>query len=380
MNELRNANDRVWDVIIVGGGSAGLSAALVLARARRGVLVVDAGEPRNRFAGHLHGFLSRDGISPLELLQLGRDEVRGYGGEIVAGRAVAARGEAGDFTVRVERVDGTGPAGTGHGGPGHGGTGHSGTGPGGTGPGGTGQSNGAARTTIEFTGRRLLIAAGLRDDLPAIPGLAEQWGRGAVACPYCDGWEARDSRIAVVATSPMSGHQASLLRQWSADVTLVGPAAADLDDDTRRGLEARGVVIRPGGVEQVVSSEGGDLVGLRLSGHDDVLEFDRLFVAPTPVNNDTLLRQLGAHLGDSFAGEWVASDPTGLTSVPGVWVAGNTAFFAALVPLAVAAGVTAATTINADLVAEETRAALHERDAVAPAPVPVPVPSNAQNA
>ncbi|MDO9395114.1 MAG: FAD-dependent oxidoreductase, partial [Herbiconiux sp.] len=173
-------NEEPWDVIIIGGGAAGLNAALVLARARRRVVVVDAGLPRNRFAAHMHGFLTRDGLSPRELLELGRAEVLGYGATILEGTAVRAEGEAGAFTVTVD--------------------------------------DGRA-----LAGRRLLVATGLRDELPDIPGLAEQWGRGAVACPYCDGWEVRDTRIGVLATGPLSGHQAALVRQWSADVTVVGP-------------------------------------------------------------------------------------------------------------------------------------------------------------
>jgi thioredoxin reductase len=334
MNEATTAPlDQPWDVIIVGGGSAGLSAALVLARARRRVVVVDAGLPRNRFAPHMHGFLSRDGVSPLELLELGRAEVTGYGAEIVEGTATAVRGAAGAFTVTVQPAGGAG----------------------------------GASAALQLTGRRLVIATGLRDDLPAVPGLAEQWGTGAVACPYCDGWEARDARTGVLATSPRNVHQAQLLRQWSDDVTLIGPAAEEIEDEVRAGLLARGVRIERAEVAEVVAlgefgsrgvADGGHgPVGLRLAD-GSVREFDRLFVGGAMVPNDTLLVQLGAEETDSPMGRWVASDFTGLTSVPGVWVAGNSAFAGALVPVAVGSGVLAATVINADLVADDTRQAL----------------------
>ncbi|WP_382309908.1 NAD(P)/FAD-dependent oxidoreductase [Herbiconiux sp. UC225_62] len=306
-----------WDVIIVGGGAAGLNAALVLARARRRVVVIDSGEPRNRFAPHMHGFLSRDGISPLELLEIGRGEVRSYGGEIVSGRAVGVTGEAGAFTVEVD--DGR-----------------------------------------MLASRRLVIATGLRDELPDLPGLTGQWGRGAVACPYCDGWESRDSRIGVLATSAMSVHQASLLRQWSSDVTFVGPLTAELDPETRAGLEARGVRIDPRSATAVLEDAEGVLTGLTL---DDgtTLPLDRLFVGPRLVANDDLLRRLGADRAETPLGEWVASDPFGATSVPGVWVAGNSAVSHALVVMAAASGAAVATQINADLVGDDTRRALAAR-------------------
>ncbi len=311
-----NANPELLDVIVVGGGSAGLNAALVLARARRRVVVIDAGLPRNRFAAHMHGYLTRDGLSPLELLELGRAEVRGYGAEIVEGRATDARVTAGGFTVALE--DGR-----------------------------------------EYRSRRLLIATGLRDELPAIPGLAEQWGRGAVACPYCDGWEARDQRIGVLAVGPMSVHQAGLVRQWSNDVTLIGRRTGALDPEVRAGFEARGTRILELDVTEVLTDAHGTLTGVALDD-GSTREFDRLFVSGAMVANDELLRQLGAATAETGgpAGAWTAADPTGLTSVPGVWVAGNSANAGALVIVAAASGATAATAINADLVADDTRLAL----------------------
>ncbi|MFB2596366.1 NAD(P)/FAD-dependent oxidoreductase [Herbiconiux sp. P17] len=308
-------NQESWDVIVIGGGAAGLNAALVLARARRRVVVVDAGEPRNRFAPHMHGFLSRDGMSPLELLEIGRGEVRGYGGEVVSGRAVRAAGEADSFTVELD--DGR-----------------------------------------MLASRRLVIATGLRDELPGIPGLAGQWGRGAVACPYCDGWEARDSRIGVLATSAMSVHQAGLLRQWSADVTFIGPLTAELEPETRAGLEARGVRIDARAATAVLEDGDGTLTGVTLDD-GSTLPLGRIFVGPRLVANDELLQQLGAARAEAMqGGEWVASDAFGATSVPGVWVAGNSAMSHALVVMAAASGASVATQINADLVADDTRRAL----------------------
>jgi thioredoxin reductase len=337
-------DENTWDVIIVGGGAAGLNAALVLARARRRVLVVDAGAPRNRFAPHMHGYLTRDGFSPLELLELGRAEVLGYGGEILAGRAVAASGEAGAFELTVETEadadsTGTSPA------------------PDTDAASATASANAGGTTSRTLRTRRLLIATGLRDELPAIPGLAEQWGRGAVACPYCDGWEARDLRIGVLATGPLSSHQAGLVRQWSADVTFVGPLTAELDPELRAGFEARGTRIVEQAVTRVLADDAGTLTGVELAD-GSTLELDRLFVGPRLVANDELLRQLGAATAEGPMGEWTASDFSGLTSVPGVWVAGNSANAGALVVVAAGMGAMAAAALNGDLVAEDTRLAL----------------------
>ncbi|HTL41628.1 MAG TPA: NAD(P)/FAD-dependent oxidoreductase, partial [Pseudolysinimonas sp.] len=165
------------DVIIVGAGAAGLSAALMLGRSRRRVLVLDGGAPRNAVSAHMHGVLGRDGWSPLDLVATGREEILRYGVAIESASAVSAERVDDAFAVTL--------------------------------------SDGTVRTA-----RRLLVAGGLRDGLPGIAGLAERWGRGVAHCPYCDGWEVRDGRIAVVATGPASVHQAQLVRQLSADVTF----------------------------------------------------------------------------------------------------------------------------------------------------------------
>src|SRR5689334_4196645 len=147
-----------WDVIVVGGGAAGLSAALTLGRARRRVLVIDAGAPRNRFAAHAHGFLGHDGIDPAELLDRGRDEARAYGATIRLG--AVERVEDADHGLAVTLAGGE-----------------------------------------SLSTRALVVASGLTDVLPDIPGLAELWGKGVLHCPYCHGWEVREQRLGVLATS-----------------------------------------------------------------------------------------------------------------------------------------------------------------------------------
>ncbi|MFL6056110.1 MAG: NAD(P)/FAD-dependent oxidoreductase, partial [Actinoallomurus sp.] len=164
-----------YDEVVVGGGAAGLSGALTLARSRRSVVVIDAGSPRNAPAAGVHGFLSRDGIPPAELLERGRAEVCGYGGQVVPGEVDAVAREENGFSVAL--TDGR-----------------------------------------VVRARRLLVATGAVDELPDIPGLHARWGRDVVHCPYCHGWEVRDQAIGVLATGPLSVHQALLFRQLSSDV------------------------------------------------------------------------------------------------------------------------------------------------------------------
>ncbi|MBX6356995.1 MAG: NAD(P)/FAD-dependent oxidoreductase [Micromonosporaceae bacterium] len=307
----------VYDVAVVGGGAAGLSGALALARARRSVLVVDAGEPRNAPAGHVHNYLTRDGTPPAELLAAGRDEVTRYGGEIVTGRVEGAAREAGAF-----RLDLAG--------------------------GGT------------VRARRLLVTTGLVDELPDVPGLAERWGRDVLHCPYCHGWEVRDRRIGVLATGPNAAHQAELWRQWSAQVTLIVHSVRP-DAEQADRLAARGITIADGPVAGLEVA-GDRLTGVRLAS-GQVVALDAVVVAPRFTARSQVLESLGlepvdVEMNGHVIGGQIPADPSGATAVPGVWVAGNVADHRAQVIVAAAAGLTAGAAINADLVAEETRAAV----------------------
>lgn len=301
-----------WDVIIIGGGAAGLSAALILARARRRVLVLDGREPRNRFAPHMHGVLSRNGYSPLDLVADGYREVRDSDGVIVNARAVETRIVDGGFEVVTD--DGA-----------------------------------------HVTGRRLIVATGSRDVLPDIPGLAEQWGRGVVACPYCDGLEAANRAVGVLLGSPAGIHKAHMLRSYSADITVFTALAEPLPEQDRRVLEQRGMRVDDRRVTAVVT-DGDRLTGLAL---DDgtVAPLDVVFAEPALVALDEPLRQLGAARTETPFGGWTAVDAFGRTSVDGVWAVGNAASPAALVPIAMGSGATAALAINGELVAEEVAAA-----------------------
>jgi thioredoxin reductase len=304
-----------WDVVIVGGGSAGLSAALMLGRSRRRVLVLDGGRPRNSVAPHMHGVLGRDGWSPLELLKTGRAEVERYGVVIRSAEVSAAALSEGGFTVTLT----------------------------------TGEQHFA---------RRMLLATGLRDLLPDIPGLAEQWGTGVAHCPYCDGWEVRDQRIGVIATGPMSVHQAQLVRQLSPHVTYFRNGT-ELPDDARRGLAARGIAVddRPV-IRLVVDSH--ELRAIELSDGESTC-IDSVFVRPPSLAIDELASGLGAQTSEAFdGGQWLSVDVTGRTSTAGLWAAGNVVNPGATVPVASAAGTMAGGAINADLVNEEIAMALAE--------------------
>ncbi|HWD04442.1 MAG TPA: NAD(P)/FAD-dependent oxidoreductase [Amycolatopsis sp.] len=298
-----------YDVIVIGGGAAGLSGAVALARSRRSVLVVDAGEPRNAPAGHVHNYLGREGTPPGQLLAIGREEARSYGAEIVSGTVTSATRRTGGFTVAL--ADG--------------------------------------RTT---RARRLLVTTGLVDELPDVPGVAERWGRDVLHCPYCHGWEARDRAIGVLATNPMAVHQALMWRQLSDDVVVFRHTAGALDTDQ---LSARGIRVVDGEVA-AVRVEDDAVAGVELAS-GEVVPREVVVVAPRFVAQAGFLRELGVEVAETEFGSFAVADPSGATTVPGVWVAGNVADLRAQVVVSAAAGLMAGAAVNADLIAEDVRVA-----------------------
>ncbi|GAA0961837.1 NAD(P)/FAD-dependent oxidoreductase [Frigoribacterium faeni] len=319
-----HADDRLHDAVVVGGGAAGLSAALTLARARRDVVVIDSGEPRNAAAAGVHGFLTRDGVSPLELLRLGRAEVESYGGVVVAGTATDARrdGRGGALGFVVSFTT----------------------------------EGGRLRT---LRARRLVVTTGLVDELPDVEGLSDRWGRDVVHCPYCHGWEVRDRAIGVLGTGPNSVHQALLFRQWSDDVTLVTNDALEPSDADRSAFAARGIRIVSGRVASVRIDDD-RLSGLVLAD-GRVVDVGAVAVASTVVARDGVLRSLGleAEPHPSGMGSAVPADPlTGMSREPGVALAGNVTNPGQQVVMAAASGVMAGAVINMDLITEETAAAV----------------------
>lgn len=307
-----------WDVVVVGGGSAGLSAALMLGRSRRRVLVVDGDRPRNGVAAHMHGVLGRDHTSPHDLLAAGRAELVRYDVTVASGSVASA-------TAVDDRDD-------------------------------------PAFALVLDTGerhstRRVLVATGLVDELPDVPGLAELWGVGVVMCPYCDGWEARDRRVAVLATSSLDPHQAQLMRQVAEDVTFYTNGGI-LPERTRTELVARGIAIEEQAVDRLDADEdGGAVRGIRLAD-GSVRDADVVFVAPRPVPNDAVLRDLRARAIRSSGADWVLVDEHGRTNVHGLYAAGNVVSARSSVPWAMASGSLAGTAINADLVDEDIRRAV----------------------
>ena len=284
-----------YDVVVIGGGAAGLNGALQLARSRRSVLVVDAGQPRNRPAAAVHGLLGHDGVPPGRLLARGREEVRGYGGEVVTGEVTAVGGDlAAGFTVTL----------------------------------------GDGRVVLA---RRLLVTSGLVDDLPDIPGLGERWGRDVVHCPYCHGWEVRDQPIGVLASGPTSVHQALLFRQLSDDVVYFRRGTA-LDGAAASRLAARGIRVVEGEVSAVVIADD-RVAGVRLAD-GTVVARRALAVAARMTARAGFLADLGLKASEhpSGMGAHVPADPAGRTEVPGVWAAGNVTDLGAQVGAAAAAG------------------------------------------
>jgi thioredoxin reductase len=305
-----------YEVVVVGGGAAGLSAALVLGRARRSVLVIDTGEPRNAPAAHMQGYLSRDGMSPAEFLAVGREEIARYGVGLVRDRAVdVAKDADGEFDVTL-----------------------------------------AGGRTVH--GRRLVVATGLADELPKVPGVAERFGRDVLHCPYCHGWEVRDQAFGVLATTPMGVHQALMVSQWSKDVALFLHTVAEdeLADEDLRRLAAAGVDVVPGEVAGLAVDDD-RLTGIRLAD-GTTHERSVLFVAPRAVPRTGLLERLGAELQETPFGTYAVVDATGLTSVPGVWAAGNAIGFGEQVVNAASGGYRAGATINGELLFTDLDAAV----------------------
>ena len=308
-HETTREPDGTVDVVIVGGGAAGLSAALNLGRVRRSVVVVDAGEPRNAPAAHMHGYLGLEGTPPLELRRIGCEEVAAYGVRVVQGRAARVAGDlAHGFTV--ELADGE-----------------------------------------VVRGRRLLVTTGLVDELPAIEGLRERWGRDVVHCPFCHGWEVRDRPLVVIGTDGLGGHAAQVFHTLSDDITMVvhdGPPPTTAE---AAGLTALGIVVRSGPVRRVVVQD--DAITGVLLDDGTVLPAGAVVARGRMVARSSVLADLGLDADDGPMGAVVAADPMGATAVAGVWVAGNVTDIAANVVVAAAAGARAGGAIHFDLLRAE---------------------------
>lgn len=304
-----------YDAVVIGGGAAGLSAALVLSRARRRVVVVDAGEPRNAPAAHMHGFLGWDGAQPTTLLAQGRREVTSYGAELISGTVTDLRSVTGEHAHRFEATLSGGDS---------------------------------------LLARRVLVTTGLRDEIPDIPGVRERWGRDLLHCPYCHGYEVRDQPLGVLGGTPDAVTHALLIRQWSHDVVFF-THTSDLSAAERRQFLARTIGVVDGVVARLVVDDD-RLTGVELES-GQVVRRTAVFVRPHFLPNSDLLVRLGCATHDNG---WVVADSAGATSVSGVWVAGNAVNPRAQVVTAAGEGSAAAIAMNNHLTEEDTATAVTE--------------------
>ena len=309
-----------YDAVVIGGGAAGLSAALTLGRALRNVLVIDSGHPRNEPAAGAHNLLGNEGINPLDLVAHGQDEARSYGARIVTGTVSHVTGSATDgFNLTTATT--------------------------------------AAEVPSTVRARRLVLASGAVDTLPQIPGLVARWGRDVIHCPYCHGYEVRGGRIGVLATGPMWLHQAKLIRQWSDDVTVLLDSQPAPGAEDRAALESRGIRIVEGSVTEIHSAHD-QLTGAQVAGHGDPLPLDAILVGTQLRIDSALVSSLGLHTEENPMGEFVPVDMRKATNVPGVFAAGNVTSVGAMVAASMADGVMAGAALNMDLVEEEFAEAL----------------------
>lgn len=308
--------ERHCDVCVIGGSAAGLAAALQLGRQRRSVIVVDAGEPRNAPAAHMHGYLGHEGRPPAALTDAGREEVRSYGGEIITGLATCVTGdETEGFQVALA----------------------------------------GGHTVIA---RRVLAATGLVDELPDIEGLAAHWGNGVIHCPFCHGFEARDERIVLVVTHPLGLHSAALWRQLTSQLTVVVHDPTGVDHGALDALKAGGVDVQEAEVQGVITGPDGGIAAVDLVGGGRI-DADAVAIGARFRVRADAFAPVGlvpaAH--PTGLGDFVAVDSTGATSVPGVYAAGNLTDPSQQVAQAAAQGSQVAAMISFSLADEDLAAA-----------------------
>lgn len=295
-----------FDVIVVGGSFAGLAAAIQLGRARKRVLVIDGREPRNRFARHSHGFLGQDGKPPEEILGLARDQLATYSTvTLMKGLVTDARKLDGE-TFEVEA--------------------------------------GACR----YPSRRLILALGLRDILPDVPGLADLWGTGVFHCPYCHGYEVGDRPLGVLGNGEVGFHQAMLLREWSDDLILFTQGRLTVEPAQREALESRGIKVEETPLACLIPN-GDDLAAVELKDGRRIPR-EGLLIAPRSVPSSDLAERLGCEITELSNGRFVKVDEMKETTVKGIYAAGDAARMFGNVSFAVADGVMAGVAAHRSLV------------------------------
>lgn len=294
-----------YDAIVIGGSYAGLAAATQLARARRRVLVVDAGQRRNRFAEHSHGFLTQDGTPAAEIAAQGRAQLLAYPTvEWCEGKVTVAERAGQGFRIEVD---------------------------------------GVAPSPEPIEARRLVLATGVIDHLPEVPGLAERWGRHVFHCPYCHGYELNQGRIGALGVSPFSMHVALMLPDWG-QATFFLNGAFDPDADQLAQLQARGVVLERGLIDRI---EG----AMDIVMHDGrVIPQDGLFTLTRVEVAGPIAQALGCEFEDGPLGRTIKTDAMKATTVPGVYACGDAARQGGSLPLVVGDGTMAGAATHQSLI------------------------------
>jgi thioredoxin reductase len=300
-------NDAQYDAIVIGGSFAGVSAAIPIARARRSVCVVDAGNPRNRFAEASHGFFAQDGTDPRVMIAKAQAQLRQYPtARIFTGEAEHAQPIEGGFEVRLDGGE-------------------------------------------VLRARKLVLAFGVSDVLPQLPGLAERWGQSVLHCPYCHGFEYAGGRLGVLQGAPFSAHKALLIAEWGPTTLYLNGEDAP-DAETRAKLARRGVAIEPAPI-LALHGEDRALSSLLLADGRE-LGIDALYLAPETRLNSPIAEQLGCAIDESPLGPVIRTDAAKLTTVPGVYAAGDVARSPHNATWAAADGVTAGVSLHQSLVFE----------------------------
>ena len=297
-----------YDVVIVGGGSAGLSAALLLGRSRRRVLVSDTGKTRNAVAQESHGFFTRDGTTPAELVRIGREQLRPYETvELYSVGVKAAKAQSKGFEIKLD-------------------------------------------DETRIACRKLLLATGVVDEMPEIEGLKELWGKSIFHCPYCHGWEVRDQPLALYGNGAVGFELAELLKGWSDDLVLCTDGVATLSEDESKLLSKNNISIRE---ERIVRVEGknGQLENI-VFANGETLARKAIFFRPKQQQHSVLAKQLGCEFTDFGT---VKVDDFGQTSVPGVYAGGDMIHPMQHISFAVSRGALAAVGINRALLQEDFR-------------------------
>jgi thioredoxin reductase len=297
----------LYDVAIVGGSFAGLSAAMMLARGRRSVCVIDSGEPRNRFADASHGFFGQDGTPPLELMRLGQQKLLAYPNVCFHS----------DQVMDVQRLDG-----------------------------------GAFRIDLaageSLFAKKIILATGVKDSLPPLAGLQQRWGKTVLHCPYCHGYEFDGNALGVLQVTPMSAHQALLIPEWGPTTFFLNGDPLP-DSETLQKLKARGVTLEPGKIVQLLG-DAPALNGVQLED-GRIIPVVAMYVA-SQAKVQPLIEKIGCETEDSPLGQQIKVDESKQTSIPGIYAAGDHTRLPHNATLASADGVMTGTFVHRALIFE----------------------------